>query len=33
VRAAKQPVVRYAFDGGEPLGGSGDRQLEVQKGA
>ena len=33
VRAAKQPVVRYAFEQHRPEQGAGDRQLEAQKGA
>jgi glycine cleavage system P protein (glycine dehydrogenase) subunit 2 len=33
VRAAKQPVVKYGFEEHRPEQGSGDRQLEAQKGA
>jgi glycine dehydrogenase subunit 2 len=33
VRAAKQPVVKYGFEEHTPEQGSGDRQLEAQKGA
>jgi glycine cleavage system protein P-like pyridoxal-binding family len=33
VRAAKQQVVRYAFEQHQPEQGAGDRQLEAQKGA
>jgi glycine dehydrogenase subunit 2 len=33
VRATKQPVVRYGFERHEEPHGSGDRQLETQKGA
>jgi glycine dehydrogenase subunit 2 len=33
VRAAKQPVLRFRFADHEPEHGSGDRQLEAQKGA
>ncbi len=33
VRAVKQPVVRYRFDEHPPPRGSGERQLELQRGA
>jgi len=33
VRAVKQPVVRYGFEQHPAAHGSGDRQLETQKGA
>jgi glycine dehydrogenase subunit 2 len=33
VRATRQPVLRFQFDEHPPISGSGDRQLEVQKGA